>query len=218
MLEGLDSIPWGELSHAYGRADDVPALLRALQTSPPDARGEDAPLYQLFGNIWHQGTVYEATAYAVPFLIELAADARTPDRIGILGLLAEIARGSSYRAVHGNSLNELDFDAKRATELAWVKRAHDSVAAGLATFVRMTNEPSDVSLCAAHVLAQLPEHVQRVGPLLRQMLERESRSLQRAGLLLLLGQVQDQSDAAHLVEFDVEGRKTLSLRPDGSPW
>src|SRR3984885_12690474 len=88
-LVGLNSIPWGELTHAYGAADDVPGLLLALRTPVPAEAGEDAPLWQLFGNIWHQGTVYEATAYAVPFLIELAADRRTPDRLGILSLLAE---------------------------------------------------------------------------------------------------------------------------------
>lgn len=30
MLEGIDSVPWGELEHAYGSAEDVPGLLRKL--------------------------------------------------------------------------------------------------------------------------------------------------------------------------------------------
>ena len=93
----LNQIPWKKLPHAYGSADDVPDLLRALRTAAPDLRGEESPLWQLFGNIWHQGTVYEATAYAVPFLLEIAADKETLDRCGVLGLLAEIAKASSYR-------------------------------------------------------------------------------------------------------------------------
>lgn len=60
-MQGLDDIPWSTLHHAYGTAEDVPELLRQLQTADPDVRNEDSPLWQLFGNIWHQGTVYEAT-------------------------------------------------------------------------------------------------------------------------------------------------------------
>ena len=32
MLEGLDAVDWGRLSHAYGAAVDVPDLIRALAT------------------------------------------------------------------------------------------------------------------------------------------------------------------------------------------
>ena len=116
MLDGLYSIPWKRLTHAYGSAEDVPGLLHALQTASPELRGEDSPLWELFGNIWHQGTVYAATAYAVPFLIELAADPSTPDRVGILNLLDEIARGSSYIAVHRSVLDTSSFEEKKRRE------------------------------------------------------------------------------------------------------
>ena len=87
-MKELDDIPWAQLTHAYGSAGDVPDLLRSLRTASPDLSGDESPLWQLFGNIYHQGTVYEATSYAVPFLIEPAADPETPDRNGILELLA----------------------------------------------------------------------------------------------------------------------------------
>ena len=98
MLEELDQIDWGTLCHAYGPADDVPGLLRALTSSDKAIR--DNAIYELYGNIWHQGTVYEATAYAVPFLIELLNSPATPDRSSIAGLLASIAAGSGYLEVH----------------------------------------------------------------------------------------------------------------------
>src|SRR5688572_7894632 len=69
MLDGIDSIDWASLNHAYGSAEDVPGLLRQL-TSDDDEKRQEA-IYELFGNIWHQGTVYPATAVAVPFLYEL---------------------------------------------------------------------------------------------------------------------------------------------------
>src|SRR5262245_1577841 len=176
FVNDLDETPWGKLTHAYGSAADVPDLLRALRTASPDLRGEDSPLWHLFGNIWHQGTVYEATAYAVPFLIELAVDRRTPDRVGILSLLAEIARGNSYRDVHGNLLNESDFHEKLSTELSWVRKAHDAVAAGFARFVDLVSEQGDVAFAAAHVLAQFPEHGEKVAEVLRTHLRGEQRS------------------------------------------
>jgi hypothetical protein len=186
-VDDLDKIPWKDLTHACGSAADVPELLRALRTSSPDVQGEDSPLWHLFGNIWHQGSVYEATADAVPFLIELAVDRQTPDRVGILSLLAEIARGSSYLDVHGNRLGEPDFEQKRSRELSWTRQAHDAVAAGFTHFARLTSESGDVRFAAAHVLAQLPEHSGEVAAIIRTLLQEEKRIPYRAGLLLMLG-------------------------------
>ena len=196
MLDHLDDIPWERLTHGYGSAADVPDLLRSLRTAPPDMAGEDAPLRQLFSNIWHQGTVYEATAHAVPFLIELAACPRVPDRLGILELLAAIATGRSFRDVHGNSLNEPDFAERKAMELDWVEQAHAAVGRGVAAFLAMTEEQTDIRLAAAHLLAMLPEHREIVCARLRGMANAETGSLQRAGLLLLLGLADDRSEAA----------------------
>ena len=193
-MDELDRIPWRDLTHAYGSAKDVPGLLRALRTAPPDRPGEEGPLWQLFGNIWHQGTVYEATAYAVPFLIDIASDPRTPDRAGVLSLLAEIARSNSYRDIHGNWLKESDFDEKRRQKLVWVRAAHEAVASGFAAIVKLTSETTDVRYASAHVLAQLPEHAGEVAALLRGLLNREHRALYRGGLFLLLGQTGDRSD------------------------
>ena len=50
------------LHHAYGPAEDVPNQLRALISH--DEKQRDEALYALHGNIWHQGTIYEATSHA----------------------------------------------------------------------------------------------------------------------------------------------------------
>ena len=69
MLNKLDEINWKELEHAYGPAEDVPGQIRALASTDPQVR--EKAQYELWGNIIHQGTIYQATSYAVPFLIEL---------------------------------------------------------------------------------------------------------------------------------------------------
>jgi len=97
MLENLDAIPWGSYEHAFGSADDLPELLRAM------ARGDDDG-GRLFGNIYHQGTVYSATSVAVPFLAEIIAANKHGPNIEVartlLDLFALIAGGLGFQQAH----------------------------------------------------------------------------------------------------------------------
>ncbi len=61
-LDQLDAIPWDQISHAYGPASDVPSQIRALAS--PDPAERKAAFHELFTNIWHQGTVYEASIHS----------------------------------------------------------------------------------------------------------------------------------------------------------
>jgi len=203
-MHGLDEIPWHSLQHAYGTAEDVPELLRQLQTAEPNTSNENSPLWHLFGNIWHQGTVYEATSYAVPFLIKLAEDPATPDRVGILGLLAAIARGSSYLEVHEDFLRKnpveklgtpgtAEFENEKAQELNWVASAHSAVAEGYETYTALSGDQSDVAYAAANVLACLRVRPSETSRHLLDMLQNEPRSQYRAGLLLLIAEHANES-------------------------
>jgi hypothetical protein len=91
MLDDLDDIDWSSLEHAYGPATDVPEHLRGLLAGSAQERGR--ALSGLYGGICHQGTRYEASAPAVPFLLELLEDPATPDRAAIAGLVAAVAVG-----------------------------------------------------------------------------------------------------------------------------
>ncbi|GLZ08232.1 hypothetical protein Acsp03_56980 [Actinomadura sp. NBRC 104412] len=90
-LAGLDEVHWASLEHAYGPAEDVPDLLRALASESADER--DKAGHELYSNIFHQGSRYEATAHAVPFLAALAAAPQIQDRADIVHLLSAIAIG-----------------------------------------------------------------------------------------------------------------------------
>jgi HEAT repeat protein len=91
VLEGLDAVNWAGLTHAYGPASDVPELIRALASTEADERAR--ALHSLYGNIFHQGSRYEATACAVPFLARLAANSQIAQRDDIVLLLAALAIG-----------------------------------------------------------------------------------------------------------------------------
>ncbi|MEV8093259.1 hypothetical protein [Kitasatospora sp. NPDC085879] len=88
VFADLDRVAWSELHHAYGPAGDVPDLLRALTAADPEAVAEAE--YELWSGLVHQGTVYEATVAAVPFLARLAAAGlRRAELLGMLGAVAE---------------------------------------------------------------------------------------------------------------------------------
>ncbi|MFC9331068.1 hypothetical protein [Kitasatospora sp. NPDC057015] len=85
----LDHVRWQDLTHAYGCAEDVPDLIRALYRE--DEEVADEAIYELYGNIHHQGTVYAASAPAVPFLAHAAlhAPGRHDELLMLLAVLAD---------------------------------------------------------------------------------------------------------------------------------
>src|SRR4051794_29757722 len=92
-LEGLDEFDWSDVSHAHDEATDFPLLLRAAVCDNPEDR--DFAFKLLFETIWHQGTVWQATAYTVPFLYRVLEADETPDKQSVAHLLATIADGQT---------------------------------------------------------------------------------------------------------------------------
>ncbi|MYT03123.1 MULTISPECIES: hypothetical protein [Streptomyces] len=89
LLVGLDDIDWAVLGHAYGSAMDVPGQLRAVYG--PDEETRESAFRSLFGNIFHQGTRYSASPYAVPFLARIAVAGPADARVDALMLLTRLA-------------------------------------------------------------------------------------------------------------------------------
>lgn len=127
-LEELDRITWDELTHAYGPASDVPALLRAVLQGGEDA---DEAWNDLHGNIWHQGTVYEATAPAIPFLLGGFLDRckAVENRRQFGRFLRLCAEGTSFTEVHRPLLGRIteDDDAQVVIERRWITAIHQAL-------------------------------------------------------------------------------------------
>jgi len=138
VLESIDKIDWSRIKHAYGPATDVPAQLRSLAFG--DAEQRKRALWELHGNIWHQHTIYEATAFAVPFLVELVQNT-APDQEEVLSLIALIATGRSYLAVHQSLLGKwtAEDEEQLQREQKWVKAAKSAVAAHSRFFFELMN-------------------------------------------------------------------------------
>jgi hypothetical protein len=84
-------VEWERLHHAYGTAADVPDLLRALRSPDDDTRHQAH--YRLRSNIYHQGTRWEASSHAIPFLVRMADDPSTPERGLVVRLLRLVGLG-----------------------------------------------------------------------------------------------------------------------------
>ncbi len=89
MFRDLNTIPWHDLTHAYGSAEEVPMWLRQLASNEEPMRKQ--AIWHLTGAICHQGWICPATAYAVPFLIELLQEPAVRGKEDMLALLATIA-------------------------------------------------------------------------------------------------------------------------------
>jgi len=130
VLGEMRNVPWHELQHAYGSASQVPGMLsRIAWGDGPTAEDALSDLGQWIG----APAVFDGTVAAVPFLWELAATETVKDRAGVLELLATIL--SSGHAPHPE----------------WTRAAHDAVAEG---------RPTAVRLAAGASSPQIPTHAQ----------------------------------------------------------
>jgi hypothetical protein len=86
----LDSPFWSQLSHAYGRAGDIPDLLKQLATLPPHKNVESEPYFSLWSALCHQGDVYTASFAAVPHLVEVWQRHPTRTHWTVIALVSSI--------------------------------------------------------------------------------------------------------------------------------
>lgn len=173
VLQGIEQINWSELSHAYGIAIDTPAWLRATFSGNPYHRG--IAFESLHSSICHQGTIYQATSYVVPFLIRMLSFEHTPDLDEVILLLDAISW--SYTDLLQYFENEgIDFN-KRALEEEYVfyaREAHTAVRAGLKQYLPLIYHPlAKVRQANARLLCSFPEDADQILPALYDQVRQE---------------------------------------------
>jgi hypothetical protein len=89
MLD-LNSPLWKDLTHAYGSAADIPALLEQLKTASPQKKYDDEPWFSLWSALCHQYDVYTASYAALPHIIANAASRTARERLDYLFLSSSI--------------------------------------------------------------------------------------------------------------------------------
>lgn len=210
-LEGIEEVPWSELYHAYGPATDVPDQLRALFSD--DAETRNSVLYTLYGNIFHQGSVYPATLAAVPFLREALRYQETPDRQHLMMFLAHLAVGFPEDVtVQGWSVPKLlqvmnpfhprkqlfdleddddYYDDEDELDTSWyeiTRACYAEVAVGCPVYQALLSVDDErVRIAAGYLLAWFPAQGWSAGPTLLDLAQdKETPRLTRTGCLMCL--------------------------------
>ncbi|WP_206308056.1 PBS lyase, partial [Streptomyces rhizosphaericola] len=181
MFSGIDEVDWASMEHAYGPADDVPALLRGLASDDPAER--ESALDGMYGAVHHQGDVYACTLACIPFLFELAVDPGVQDRGSVVELLTSIG---------GFDLDEDDeeIDEDEFEGAANYAMAAAAVTAGAGVFFELiADEDPGVRLAAPLALATLHRHPVRVLALLRERLPVEPDEEVRLALVEAAGRI-----------------------------
>lgn len=193
MLDGLDAIDWTHLTHAYGPAVDVPGQLRDLAGGDREARRRAR--WSLYGNIFHQGTRYPATAAAIPFLVTMLADPAVAERHELAILLAHLVTGQlgvAAEPVVYTGEPDLAAASRDDAEYAAILRdCYRAAERGLPVYLGLLAAP-DAALrgAAAYLLACLWTRAATVLPALHARLADERDPRARALLAFALGRLE----------------------------
>ncbi len=231
MLEKLDEIDWGSLTHAYGDASDVPGLIRALASQ--DEKEHENALWQLYGNIFHQGTRYEAAASTVPFIYELLQEPSVIKKHELIKFLVSLAFGyeESYlpwgprvdiwrKQYEEKSLpkNESLFTPlyDDYTLLKWEIDVYDEVLKGIPILIGLLdNEDEIIVYFSTYALAWFRENAKESAHKVRNLLDRDMEPYLLANTLIALGLLDfynnDNSDLPRFEEI-IKGEKNMLVR------
>ncbi|KAL7756434.1 hypothetical protein ACKLNR_013427 [Fusarium oxysporum f. sp. zingiberi] len=190
-LAGLDSIDWSRLNHAYGPADDVPLILRELQSRDPEVY--KTAFDACWSNIYHQGTRYSASVAAIPFLYALLDSPATKDRETLLYLIVSLAIGHPNWAVpNGIDIHEWErrlavMDPEDRGHAMQELMAYEAVELGLSSVTRCLDEDSaSMRANAAHALAFFPRQSGPSRVALLDLRSRETNDNVRGTIVLAL--------------------------------
>ncbi|MCU7820371.1 HEAT repeat domain-containing protein [Kitasatospora sp. DSM 101779] len=216
VFAGLDAIDWASLEHAYGPAGDVPDQLRSL--CGEDAEGRGRALHALYGNIFHQGSRYRASAFAVPFLARMAATPALPGRSEALELLAALAIGYDEAHLPGGVAVEAwrreiaEFRAQDPAAViaeydAWVARAANEAERRVREFQRSMFDFDD-HLAAGEAELAAYDAVRREVPALAALLADADPAV-RAAACRLLAWFPEEAAATLPQLLDLADRETV---------
>lgn len=173
-LREIDALPWADLKHNHGTAEDVPGLLRAIAAGDKDGREGEEAAYELLDRLFHQGGwICPAATAALPYVSALAAVPTVQQRLTLLELierLADTAATAEPRFVDPN----------------W----SDAWAQSRPGVVTLSADPApEVRRAAVAILAVAPEPVTPTLRLLRERWEQDDDRTTRLAALVALGQV-----------------------------
>jgi len=117
LLAGIDDLPWDRIVHVYGRASDIPALIRRLGTKDHAAAEE-----QLLHWLEHQDSLSQATPFAVCFIVHMLNAGRVKKPAAVRRLLKHVHDAAQFQIdAHGKPRVALDWYSLLSEERLWPK-------------------------------------------------------------------------------------------------
>ncbi len=174
-VEAIDAVPWTSLQAVDGPASDAPLLLRGLLSTDP--RIVEFSAHLVWDYLCHQGSVYQASPFALPILLGIAVQSTGSETLECLRLLAQLADGQSMRpeltdeARQRQGPTDVELSIRR-----WFLR-------NLSDLGNLLDSPSPAVRCsAADILSRFPESAHVILPRLESAYEREQDSNGKAEL------------------------------------
>jgi tetratricopeptide (TPR) repeat protein len=207
VLAGIEAIPWHDIHHAYGPADDIPDQLRMLLSDDPEVQGDAWEL--LFSNICHQGDVWEATPYTIPFFLRMLAYEGPPPKMPILSMLITLVVGRSSfdqdffspeeKIKWQERLKKRGIDLE--TEINKVRKAVEAInqaaCEGIPLYFDLLDHPDpEVRIAAFTLLGTLRGRSEQIVPRLQMLFGEISAADERRAVLSELGTQMDESSAS----------------------
>lgn len=225
MWDDLLRVDWAQLGHAYGSASDVPKILCDMISADPKTREEG---WQLFDDsLNHQGSCYNSTRAALPFLVEAVGNPEVPVRTRLLeyfrkrwleapiqgGDLPMSTEGEPAVASSGRDLSRY----QREDLCAWqVGRA---IWAGRSTYERLADDPDRaVAAAAAELLLLSPESRAHGKRVLVRTIEEEPDPIEQARRILEYGVYGESADAGLYERWVDPGRPGVVRAAAGIAW
>lgn len=189
-MSNLEAIDWQSLKTCYGYGAEIPEWLKQL-ASPESAVRKDA-IEKLTTQIYHQGSIYEATPYVVPFLVALLSDSSVRDKEDLLGLLWLLMLGQPL--ADDELLRSLleqegrDFDREMALSKSYVKNTVEGIRLGLPVyFALLSDENPKIRMWSAHLLSVFSQDTQETAPRLLSQVGKETDDNVKATAIWALG-------------------------------
>jgi hypothetical protein len=224
MFETLNTIDWPHAQSCYGTSEEIPAAIRELVSA--DASVRDRARGTLWMSLEHQGSVYEASALAVPFLLAILADPQTQDKRQLVHFLAHLGcRGLYLGHWYENLQTRLVLQRMKEDKTVfsqdardrhrrWEEDTHQGFREGLHIFLPLLSDPDPaIREAVAFLLATFPEDRSRLLPPLITQLQTETNEQVQCSLLLCLGYLLTPTpDASQLLLHYLEEGETQLLQ------
>lgn len=182
-LTKLYEVDWSSLKHARGEASDFPILINAALSD--DEKDREFALKLLHETIWHQGSIYQATAFAVPVIAELIKSPDITNNADFANLLASIAQGygdfeEGFRSEKDEgkwrdifARQGIDLDDEVTENKKWAQATRNNVRKYLCLLYPYLKSPDGLNTWIARALACYPELGYETIPLVEEAIELE---------------------------------------------